>query len=129
MKRHGFTLVEILVVMVVIGILIALIIPNALKAIEIANTRTCANNVRTLDSAIQLYYAQNREWPSTLDALCPFLDAAACTGGATFAMTCPVTSTPYAFLADANGNNSSINRTTHFVNFPNEHVSSSSSSE
>ncbi|MDD3375698.1 MAG: prepilin-type N-terminal cleavage/methylation domain-containing protein [Candidatus Omnitrophica bacterium] len=125
MKRHGFTLVEILVVLVVIGILISLVIPNALRAIDIANTRSCANNIRTLDSAIQLHFAQNRTWPTALDDLCPFLDAASCTAGVNV-MVCPVDATiPYTFLVDANNNNSSIDRGSagagHFATFPDTH--------
>ena len=126
MKKQGFTLVEILVVMVVIGILIALIIPNALKAIEIANTKTCANNIRTIDSAIQLYYAQNRAWPSSVNDLCDFLDDVACTGAAgsrTFAMKCPITETAYTL----NAGNKSADRTSHFAanDFPNKHIMAS----
>ncbi len=100
MKRHGFTLVEVLVVMVVIGILVALIVPNALQAIRIANERSCQNNVRTLNSAIQLHFADTRTWPADTDALCPYLDDSACSdpGVTGFQMLCPVDgATEYQF--------------------------------
>ncbi len=46
-----------LVVLVVIGIIIGLILPNTLKAIQKANERECASNLRSLDTAIKLCYA------------------------------------------------------------------------
>lgn len=63
-KGKGFTLVELLVVIVIIGILVALILPNTLRAIRQANTKECASNIRSIDTAIQMFYTENRAWPA-----------------------------------------------------------------
>lgn len=62
MKNRGFTLTEILVVLVVAGILLALILPNALKAIERANVTEHKNNLNTINVGIYMCYTQERDW-------------------------------------------------------------------
>ena len=46
MKRHGFTLVELLVVIMIIAILIALLLPALAKARRLADQVVCASNMR-----------------------------------------------------------------------------------
>jgi len=67
MKKKGFTLVEMLVVLVVIGALIGIVLPNTLAAIRAASNKECASNLRNIDTALQVCYSENRTWAAPCD--------------------------------------------------------------
>jgi prepilin-type N-terminal cleavage/methylation domain-containing protein len=52
-RKAGFTLVEIMIVVAIIGLLAGIAIPNFIKARETARKNACINNLRLIDSAIQ----------------------------------------------------------------------------
>jgi prepilin-type N-terminal cleavage/methylation domain-containing protein len=58
-NKKGFTLVEIMIVVAIIGLLAAIAIPSFIKARETARTSACANNMRQIDSAKQLWALEN----------------------------------------------------------------------
>jgi len=65
MKRKGFTLVELLVVIGIIGVLVAMLLPALAKAKETANRTACANNLTQLGKALKIYATNNRSlYPS-----------------------------------------------------------------
>ncbi|HEY4416704.1 MAG TPA: prepilin-type N-terminal cleavage/methylation domain-containing protein [Verrucomicrobiae bacterium] len=52
-KNGGFTLVEIMIVVAIIGLLAAIAIPNFVKARQTAQANACINNLRVIDGAKQ----------------------------------------------------------------------------
>jgi general secretion pathway protein G len=63
-RQSGFTLIEMLVVVVVLGILAMIIIPQVAVSTDDASLRTLETNLSTLRSAIELYYHQhNSNYP------------------------------------------------------------------
>lgn len=79
-KRSGFTLIEIILVVVIIGILAGIGIPRLGGRSEQAKIAQAQGNLTTLGMAIREYEIINGEYPASLDALLdeskggPFLD-------------------------------------------------------
>ncbi len=68
MHRHavtGFTLIEILVVVVIIGILGAVIVPNLLGRPDQARITAAQSDIRSLANALDIYRLDNFRYPST----------------------------------------------------------------
>lgn len=59
--KSGFTLVEIMIVVLIIGILLAIAIPNFMKARETSRTNSCIGNLKQIDAAIQQYAMDNKK--------------------------------------------------------------------
>ena len=66
---RGFTLIEVMVVVVIIGILAALIVPNILSRPNQARVVAARNDIRAISSAIQLYQLDNIQYPNSLQDL------------------------------------------------------------
>lgn len=70
--NRGFTLIEIMVVMVILGLLAVLIVPNVIGRPDEARIVKATQDVRTLHNALKLYRLDNYSYPSQaqgLDAL------------------------------------------------------------
>ncbi|MCA1948692.1 MAG: prepilin-type N-terminal cleavage/methylation domain-containing protein [Armatimonadetes bacterium] len=62
MKRNrAFTLVEIMIVVLIIGILLAIAVPNFIKARESSRTKTCIANLKQIDSAKEQWAMENKK--------------------------------------------------------------------
>lgn len=64
--KRGFTLVEILIVVVILGILAAIVIPQFTQASTEAKTNSLCSDLQTLRSQIELYKVQHNDNPPTL---------------------------------------------------------------
>jgi len=62
-QRHGFTLVELLVVIAVIGVLVGLLLPAVQAAREAARRMQCSNHLRQLSLATLNYEATYKRFP------------------------------------------------------------------
>ncbi|MBI1370783.1 MAG: prepilin-type N-terminal cleavage/methylation domain-containing protein [Planctomycetes bacterium] len=60
-RRAGFTLVEILIVVVILGILAAIVIPQFSNASNTARTSTMLEHLRVLRTQLGVYYVQHNE--------------------------------------------------------------------
>ena len=60
-KAIGFTLVEIMIVVLIIGILLAIAIPNFVGAREASRAKACVGNLKQIDSATQQWCMDNKK--------------------------------------------------------------------
>jgi prepilin-type N-terminal cleavage/methylation domain-containing protein len=59
-QKSGFTLVEIMIVVAIIGLLAAIAIPNFVKARTTSQQNACINNLRQFDGAVQEYALEHK---------------------------------------------------------------------
>jgi prepilin-type N-terminal cleavage/methylation domain-containing protein len=59
-KKQGFTLTEILIVLVIAGVLLALILPNSVKAINKGNAVASSANIQSCEAAVAMCYGETK---------------------------------------------------------------------
>ena len=90
--KSGFTLVEIMIVVAIIGLLAAIAIPNFVRARATSQKNACINNLRQLDGAKQQWALENKQTSAATPASAavqPYLGR----GSAGTYPTCPANGT------------------------------------
>jgi general secretion pathway protein G len=68
-RQRGFTLIEIMVVIVILGVLAALVVPRVLDRPDEARTVAARADLATIVSALKLYRLDNQRYPTTEQGL------------------------------------------------------------
>lgn len=68
-KQKGFTLLEVMVVIVILGILASMVVPNLMGSQERANMQKAVSDVTALETSMAMYKMDNYKYPSTEQGL------------------------------------------------------------
>ncbi|MGD8998849.1 MAG: type II secretion system major pseudopilin GspG [Granulosicoccaceae bacterium] len=68
-RNRGFTLIEVMVVVVILGILASIVIPRVIDRPDEARVTKARQDILTLESALNLYRLDNHVYPSTDEGL------------------------------------------------------------
>lgn len=69
MKQHGFSLIELMIVVVILGLMATLLVPRIMDRPEEARVAKARMDMRTIDSALRLYRLDNGVYPNTEQGL------------------------------------------------------------
>ncbi|MBX3117729.1 MAG: prepilin-type N-terminal cleavage/methylation domain-containing protein [Fimbriimonadaceae bacterium] len=60
MRKRAFTLVEIMIVVLIIGVLLAIAVPQFMRARAKSQARTCVANLRQIEAAKEMFAMENK---------------------------------------------------------------------
>ena len=63
-RTRGFTLLEIMVVVIIIGLLASVVVLNILPNVDKAKVTKAKEDIRSLETALQMYYLDNSKYPT-----------------------------------------------------------------
>jgi general secretion pathway protein G len=97
-SQRGFTLIEIMVVVVIIGLLAAIIAPNVIGNIDKALVTRTQGDIRSIETALNLYRLDNFRYPTTDEGLQVLVAGSG--GGKNYLSNVPADpwSNPYLYL-------------------------------
>jgi prepilin-type N-terminal cleavage/methylation domain-containing protein len=101
--RRGFTLIEIMIVVLIIGILLAIAVPNFVKARESSRTKACVANLKQIQSAKEQWAMDTRSAGSVTPADAALFGTGAYISGPATGPVCPANNATYTVnTVDAN---------------------------
>lgn len=68
-KQSGFTLLEVMVVLVIIGIIASMVVPNLMGSQDTAREQKAVIDIGSLETALGMYRSQNYNYPTTEQGL------------------------------------------------------------
>jgi general secretion pathway protein G len=68
-KSRGFTLLEVMVVIVILGILASMVVPNLMGSQERANMQKAVSDINALETSLSMYKMDNYNYPTTEQGL------------------------------------------------------------
>jgi general secretion pathway protein G len=68
-RTRGFTLIEIMVVLVIIGLLAAVIVPAVVRRVDDAKVAKSKEDIQSLETALTMYYMDNSKYPTNEQGL------------------------------------------------------------
>ena len=68
-RARGFTLIEIMVVIVIIGLLAAVIVPTVMGKVDDARVAKAKADIQSLEAALSMYYLDNSKYPTSEQGL------------------------------------------------------------
>lgn len=89
-SEKGFTLLELMAVLSIIGVLILIAVPNCESVVSRSRTQVCEDNLAMLNHAAEVYHEVENAWPSGQQTL---MDA----GYIDHIMKCPVNNDYYIY--------------------------------
>jgi len=67
--NKGFTLIELMIVVLILGALATIAIPRIMGGATITRINACNTNIKVMNSQIELYYQNEGDWPLNFNAL------------------------------------------------------------
>ena len=106
-RKSGFTLVEIMIVVIIIGLLALIAVPQLARNRDAAQRSACQNNLRQINGNTQQYMLENNTTavPSSAATATMFQTGAfpTCPGGGTYTMPATDTALPTCSLSASKG--------------------------